>query len=103
MSNKDIENLSYRMTKQLDLALNDIKNVKKNIRQINTIIKKEINYGSTERKIENNYEEKYQEEEEKIPEEPEIPAAGFTGRQHNMTHNRWISSLRNPYGFYFYN
>jgi len=97
----DITNLSYRMSKQIDLAMNDLKNVKRNIKQINTIIKKDFKYNS-ERKIENNYEEKYQEVEEKISEEPEIPAAGFTGRQHNMTHNRWISSLRSPFDASFY-
>jgi len=76
MSN-DLKNLSYRMTNQLDLAMNDLKNVKKNIKQIKNIIK--LNY------------------DRKIDEEKEEEAAGFIGRQHNMSHNRWISSLRNRY------
>ena len=108
MSN-DLTNLSYRMSTQLDLAMNDLKNVKRNIKQINTIIKKDLKYNS-ERKIEN-YEEKYQHSEEKNQhseeknqhsEEDETPAAGFNGRQHNMTHNRWISSLRSPFDASFY-
>ena len=104
MSN-DLTNLSYRMSTQLDLAMNDWKNVKRNIKQINAIIKKDLKYNS-ERKIEN-YEEKYQHsendqhsEEKNVEDEP-LPA-GFTGRQHNMTHNRWISSLRSPFDASFY-
>jgi hypothetical protein len=88
MSN-DITNLSYRMTKQLDLAMNDLKNVKRNIKQMNSIIQKDNN---SERKIENNYEEKI--------EENDIPAAGFVGTQHNMSHNRWMSGLRNRFSYY---
>jgi hypothetical protein len=97
MSN-DITNLSYRMTKQLDLAMNDLKNVKRNIKQMNSIIQKDNN---SERKIENNYEEKIEENnyEEKI-EENDIPAAGFVGTQHNMSHNRWMSGLRNRFSYY---
>jgi|SaaInlV_150m_DNA_5_1039734.scaffolds.fasta_scaffold52555_2 hypothetical protein len=102
--NTDITNLSYRMTKQLDLAMNDLKNVKRNIKQMNTIIKKETRYNS-ERNIENNYGEKYEDYgekiEEKIEEEMNIPAAGFAGTQHNMSHNRWMSSLRNPFSYYY--
>lgn len=99
--NDDISNLSHRMTTQLELAMNDLKNVKRNIKQINSIIKREPKNNS-ERKIDN-YEEKYQiQEEEKNMEEEEIPAAGFVGRQHNMTHNRWISSLRHPFGMSYY-
>jgi len=88
MSN-DITNLSYRMTKQLDLAMNDLKNVKRNIKQMNSIIQKDNN---SERKIENNYEEKI--------EENDIPVAGFVGTQHNMSHNRWRSGLRNRFSYY---
>lgn len=105
MSN-DLTNLSYRMSTQLDLAMNDLKNVKRNIKQINTIIKKDLKYNS-ERKIE--YEEKYQhadnqdtEEKNQDTEEDNQPPAGFNGRQHNMTHNRWISSLRSPFDASFY-
>ena len=103
MSN-DLTNLSYRMSTQLDLAMNDLKNVKRNIKQINTIIKKDLKYNS-ERKIE--YEEKYQYSEndqhsEEKNAEDEPPPAGFNGRQHNMTHNRWISSLRSPFDASFY-
>ena len=101
MSN-DITNLSYRMSKQIDLAMNDLKNFKRNIKQINTIIKKDLKYNP-ERKIEH-YEEKDQtpEEKEDDKDEENVPAAGFIGRQHNMTHNRWISSLRGPFGLSFY-
>tara|TARA_Y100000389_G_C17452880_1_gene516040 strand:- start:527 stop:877 length:351 start_codon:yes stop_codon:yes gene_type:complete len=116
MSN-DLTNLSYRMSTQLDLAMNDLKNVKRNIKQINTIIKKDLKYNS-ERKIE--YEEKYQHSEENYQHseenyqhtdnqhydnqhtEDDPPPAGFNGRQHNMTHNRWISSLRSPFDASFY-
>ena len=102
--NDDISNLSHRMTTQLELAMNDLKNVKRNIKQINTIIKKDLKYNS-ERKIE--YEEKYQYSEndqhsEEKNAEDEPPPAGFNGRQHNMTHNRWISSLRSPFDASFY-
>ena len=31
LTEKDISNLSYRMTTQIDLAMNDLKNVKENI------------------------------------------------------------------------
>ncbi len=100
MSN-DITNLSYRMTKQLDLAMSDLKNVKRNIKQMNTIIKKETRYNSER---ENNYGGKYEDYEEKIEEKIEeemnIPAAGFAGTQHNMSHNRWMSSLRNRFSNY---
>ena len=102
--NDDISNLSHRMTTQLELAMNDLKNVKRTIKQINTIIKKDLKYNS-ERKIE--YEEKYQYSEndqhsEEKNAEDEPPPAGFNGRQHNMTHNRWISSMRSPFDASFY-
>ena len=97
--NNDISNLSHRMTTQLELAMNDLKNVKRNIKQINTIIKNDSKYNS-ERKI--NYEQKYQAPEEENVEDEDIPAAGLVGRQHNMTHNRWISSLRHPFGMSYY-
>jgi len=108
----DIKNLSYRMTKQIDLAMNDLKNVKRNLKDMNTIIRKEVTYNS-ERKIEyegkyqnseesgQHNEENYQHTEEKNAED-ESPPAGFNGRQHNMTHNRWISSLRSPFDASFY-
>ena len=102
----DISRLSYRMSKQLDMALNDLKHVRENIDEINKIVYRESNNNS-ERKIET-YEEKHQQSEdnpnleEKKIEENEIVAAGFVGEQHNMTHNRWISSLRSPFGLSFY-
>ena len=90
--NTDLTNLSYRMTTQLNLAMNDLKNVKKNIKQINTIIKK----GNYERKIED-----FSEENEIISnyehKSDDPPIAGTTRNQHNMSHNRWIGSLRNRY------
>ena len=110
-TNEDISNLSYRMSKQLDLAMNDLNNIKKNISEINTIVDSNrinISRNNYERKIEepvegktninivtNNetsYEHKMQ----------DSPRAGFTGVQQNMSHNRWISSLRHPFPSYFY-
>ena len=103
LTEKDISNLSYRMTTQIDLAMNDLKNVKENIKHINSIINKK----DFERKIEETSEEKKSSEnsiitsyEHKI-EEPETPRAGMIGHQRNMSHNRWVSSLRNPFSHYF--
>lgn len=110
-TNEDISNLSYRMSKQLDLALNDLNNIKKNISEINTIVDNNSRYNSRnyyERKIEEPVEEKSNisintnteaNYEHKIQ---DSPRAGFIGEQRNMTHNRWITSLRNPFSHYFY-
>ena len=110
-TNEDISNLSYRMSKQLDLAMNDLNNIKKNISEINTIV--DSNYINNSR---NNYERKIEESVEgktniNIETNNETsyehkmqdsPRAGFTGVQQNMSHNRWISSLRHPFPSYFY-
>ena len=52
LTEKDISNLSYRMTTQIDLAMNDLKNVKKILNILILLIKK------TSRKIEDTSEEK---------------------------------------------
>lgn len=105
MSN-DIKNISYRMKQQINLAMHDIKNVKKNINEIEKIIDRN-RYNRSERIIEeknNSYEYKNEEDHETnnsdISEKIESPRAGISTNQHNMTHNRWISSLRNPFSFY---
>lgn len=111
-TNEDISNLSYRMSKQLDLAMNDLNNIKKNISEINTIVDNHSRNNSRnyyERKIEEPYEGKTN--NIRIATNPETsyehkvqesPRAGFVGTQQNMSHNRWISSLRNPFSHYFY-
>lgn len=108
-TNEDISNLSYRMSKQLDLAMNDLNNIKKNISEINTIVDSNSRNNSR-----NNYERKI---EEPVEEKTNIiintdtnyeykmqdtPRAGFVGVQQNMSHNRWRSSLRNPFAHYFH-
>jgi hypothetical protein len=96
MSNtrNDLKNLSYRMTTQLNLAMNDLKNVKKNIKQINNIIK-----HNSERKIEDLSEKnEIISNDEYKNDDP--PRAGITTNQHNMSHNRWMSSLRNRFSNY---
>jgi hypothetical protein len=98
-TNEDISNLSYRMTKQLELAMNDLENVKKNIKEINTIIEKTPE-NVIERKIEEREEKNnldYHNEEKN----QELPRAGVIGIHRNMSHNRWISSLRSPFSHYF--
>ena len=97
ITRNDLKNLSYRMTTQLNLAMNDLKNVKKNIKQINNIIK-----HNSERKIEDFSEEKNEiishANYEYKSDDP--PRAGITTNQHNMSHNRWIGSLRNRFSYY---
>ena len=93
------------MKQQINLAMNDIKNVKKNINEIEKIINRN-RFNRSERIIEeniDNYEYKNEEQEtnnNEISEKIESPRAGISTNQHNMTHNRWISSLRNPFSFY---
>ena len=94
------------MKQQINLAMNDIKNVKKNINEIEKIINRN-RFNRSERIIEqniDNHEYKNEEHQETnnsdISEKIESPRAGISTNQHNMTHNRWISSLRNPFSFY---
>ena len=114
-TNEDISNLSYRMSKQLDLAMNDLNNIKKNISEINTIVDNN-HINNSRNNSRNNYERKIEEPVEgktniNIVTDNETsyehkmqdsPRAGFTGVQQNMSHNRWISSLRHPFPNYFY-
>ena len=96
----DLSRLSYRMSKQLDMALNDLNHVRENIDEINKIVHRESKYDS-DRKMEVLSEQKNEIIEREEKKEEDIPAAGSTRQQHNMTHNRWISSLRNPFSYYY--
>ena len=95
----DLSRLSYRMSKQLDMALNDLKHVRENIDEINKIVYRESKYDS-ERKMEVLSEQKNEIIQKEEKKEEEMPPAGSTREQHNMTHNRWISSLMNPFSYY---
>tara|TARA_B100000795_G_scaffold125047_3_gene93323 strand:- start:710 stop:970 length:261 start_codon:yes stop_codon:yes gene_type:complete len=83
MSN-DITILSNRLTNKFELVLKELNMLKKNIDELNKIINKQEPHP-----------EPHPEPNPEPNPDPELEPAGRIDSQRNMSHNIWISSLRN--------